>query len=265
MRLIGGRTFTPWFRVEGLYFGLTQWNEAAAVRDATPNALGGSGNLFSALSDFGNPPIAGIDYNNLISINYFSGLDNAEVNLRHRLITPPCMEVSLLYGVRYINIRERLNYFTSSDVPTPGGSTNAVATRTRNNVTGVQIGGTLNLPVDDGWWIGLDLKGAICQNAADQQTTYTNTDSNGLTQTFFGGKRQITSPLVGDLALSLNCRCSDNIAFRAGYQALWINNLALASQNLARNVDVLTLGPANLAHGGSIVYHGPHVGLMIAW
>ena len=265
MRLLVGRTLTPWLRVEGLYFGLTNWRETVAVRDATPNTLGGTGNLLSRISDFGNPPITGVDFNNLATLNLTSALDNAEINLRHRLMTPPCMEVSFLVGMRFINIREHADYFTSANVPTPTGATNLVSTSTANNLLGAQLGGTLNVPIYDAWWIGLDLKGALSANSANQHTAFTNTGIGPGTQTFRGGKGLTTSSLVGDLGLALNCQCTEHIACRMGYQALFVNGLSLASENVERNFDILTLGPANLAHRGQVVYHGPHLGIMVVW
>jgi hypothetical protein len=52
---------------------------------------------------------------------------------------------------------------------------------------------------------------------------------------------------------------------RIGYQALLIDGLALASENFDRNVAILTAGPAELVHDGSVVYHGPFVGLTTTW
>jgi hypothetical protein len=264
-RFLVGRTISNWLRVEGLYLGLLNWSEQRSVRDDSSNVLGGTGNLFSRLSNFGNPTaISGVDYNQLATIDYFSTLDNVELNLRHRLVTPPYMEVSFLWGVRYINVSERFKFFTSAEVPSPLGATNFVQTNTQNNLAGLQVGGTANVPIEDAWWISLDVKGALCQNFAQQHTDYVNT-TNGATQTASGQRSIANSAFVGDLALAINCQCGEHLIWRCGYQALWLTDLVLASENVPNNLDILTLGPAQIDHTGRVVYHGPHAGVIVTW
>jgi len=260
MRLGVGVPLSPKLRVEGLYFGMANWTETAAVRDATPNALGGTGNLFSRLSDFGIPASTALDYNSLASFAYYSALDNAELNLRHRLPTPPYVEASLLFGGRYISVRERLSFGTQSSVPT----SNLVETRAQNDMVGLQIGAALNAPVHFGWWFQGEIKGVLMQNSAAQQTQYTHTDSVSTT-TFLGNKSSKVATYAGDLSLWLSYQCSQRFVVRFGYQAFWFDGLALASQNVERNINLLTLGPAQLLHGGRVVYHGPSAGVTFSW
>lgn len=261
MRLGLGVPLSPRMRVEGLYFGLVNWTETAAVRDNTANAIGGTGNLFSRLSDFGNPASTALDYNSLASFAYYSALDNGEFNLRHRLPTPPYVEASLLVGGRYISVRERLSFGTSSNIPTH----NLVETRTINDLVGLQIGAALNCPVHFGWWFQGEIKGVLLQNNASQATQYTHTDSSGAVTTYLGNKSNKFATYAGDLSLMLSYQVTPNIVTRFGYQAFWFDGLALASQNVERNINILTLGPAQLLHGGRVVYHGPHVGITFGW
>lgn len=46
---------------------------------------------------------------------------------------------------------------------------------------------------------------------------------------------------------------------------MWVDGVALASENLQADPDLLTLGPPQLVHDGSLVYHGPFAGLMFTW
>jgi hypothetical protein len=46
---------------------------------------------------------------------------------------------------------------------------------------------------------------------------------------------------------------------------MWITGLALASQNLPTDINLLALGPAQVQQCGDVVYHGPHVGFVLAW
>ncbi|MEZ6110946.1 MAG: hypothetical protein R3C99_08020 [Pirellulaceae bacterium] len=48
---------------------------------------------------------------------------------------------------------------------------------------------------------------------------------------------------------------------RLGYQATWITGVALAEQNLPADLMVAPVRPAEVNHGGDIVYHGPVIGL----
>jgi hypothetical protein len=259
-----GRTLSPWFRVEGTYFGLANWNELVAVRDNSINAFGEPGDLFSRLSNFGNPPTVGLDFNDLASINYSSALDNVELNLRRRLDTISSMEMSVFGGARYISVRERMEYFTSSALPLALGATNSVNTRTTNDLFGLQIGATLNAPLDDDFWLGLTTKGAICQNIANQDTVYA-TNVGGVADSFAGGARKNASTWVGDVQLTFNYRCCEWLTCRVGYQATWMDGLALASDNIPASADILRFGPATIEANGRVVYHGPHAGFMLVW
>ncbi len=265
VRSLVGITLSPWNRIEGLYLGLTNWMETASVRDGTPNAMGGTGSLYSRLSNFGNPALSGIDYNNLATIDYRSILDNVELNWRHRFVTPPWLEASFLFGARYLSVREQFRYSTASNVPGPAGALNVVKTGSGNDLIGAQMGGMVNIPIYDCWLIQFEVKGALCQNNAGQTTVYSNTNNLGNTDDFTTGRRQTTSAFVGDLDLSIFCQCTDHLACRFGYQALWIDGLALASQNIASDVTRLRLGPAELVDNGKVVYHGPHAGVTVSW
>jgi hypothetical protein len=264
MRFLTGVSLSPWTRIEGLYLGLTDWIDSAGVRNDSPNVLGGDGNLFSRLSNFGNPPIPGIDYNTRAELYYRSILDNVELNWRQRLPAPAWLEASFIFGARYISVREQFQLSTKSEVPGPLGAQNQVNTGSGNDLIGAQIGGTVNAPIHDAWWIELELKGALCQNNAAQTTVYTQ-DAFGGVDTSTSSKRATSTAFVGDLSLSLLCQCTDHIAVRFGYQAIWIDGLALASENVPTDVNVLTRGPAQLVDDGHVVYHGPHAGLMLSW
>src|SRR5690606_14760012 len=127
LRLLAGRRMGDWLAIEGSYLGLLSWNEGREVHNATVNALGTAGNLFSPFSDFGEPPLVGFDYNDFASIRIVSTFHNAELNLRQRLGTPPsCLQASALWGLRYINIQDRFSYRTQSLEPVVDGTNTAV-------------------------------------------------------------------------------------------------------------------------------------------
>jgi hypothetical protein len=58
---------------------------------------------------------------------------------------------------------------------------------------------------------------------------------------------------------------TSHLAVRAGYQMLWVDGLAVAVEQFNPNLAELTLGPARLNDNGTLVYHGPHLGMVLTW
>lgn len=264
-RFLVGHTFEDSaYQVEFSYFWLSDLNESAAVRDNTPNSEGTLGNLFSPFTGFGVTPTPGLDFNNLVSIREFSFMQNMELNLRRQLPMPPgILSTSFFIGARFMGIREQFNYFSQSDAPLPG-TTNAVRVRTRNELYGFQIGQLFEFNVDQWWWINTELKGAICNNAAGQQTLYTQA-IGGVPAEFTGTRSKDGTSFIGDIAVTLVCRPTAHVTTRLGYQAIWVTGAAIAAKNFNTDVDILANGPAQINLRGNVVYHGPHAGIEIAW
>lgn len=283
--ILFGRRLGDWYGMEVSYMWVNTWNEEAAIRDNTdfqeelldatgapllnlyghpqPGAIF-TGSLFSPFSNFGNPAIVGLDYNNAVTLRYSSQFYDIEWNLRRTLPMPPeAMQVSLLVGGRYTSIRERFQYHTSSYYPVDP-TTNDVAVSTSNGMLGAQIGALFEFHIEPCWWGDVEIKGAIFDNIASQNTTYVN-DSDGVQTTFTGGRSQHRTSFALDLDLALGWQINSWLTGRAGYQAIWINNVALASENFQSDIGILTLGPPVLNTDGNVVYHGPHIGLTGAW
>ncbi len=275
-RLLLGRTLGLNHAFEVSYFDLTEWDQIAAVRDDTEfledvDREDGTettfpASLFSPFSDFGDPGIQGLDYNKLASISYTSDLDNLEWNLRRWILYGPGqLQASVLVGGRYMNLGETFSYYTESDVPDPGGATNSVRTVTSNNMLGVQIGAMFEFYVDPGWWVDCEIKGGVFSNDAGQNTRFISTGSPTYRGTHWGRRDEDITSWVLDLRLSATFLVTPCLAVTGGYQALWLDGLALASENMSQDVDVLAFGPATLVHDGKALYHGPHLGLTWLW
>ena len=99
----GGSTIV--LAIEASFLGLLQWDESRAVRDSTVNSQGTAGNLFSPLTNFGNPPQVGLDFNTLASLRIISQFNNGELNLRQRLNTSPVDHAGL--GDLWPSVHER--------------------------------------------------------------------------------------------------------------------------------------------------------------
>ena len=264
-RLAVGRKLGDWTSVEFTYFDVGDWFETAAVRNVEQNTEGTPGNLMSPFTDFGNPPVSGVDYNNFINIESSSTLDNMELNFwREHPMPPDSMGVSYMIGLRYASILEQFQYYSESAEPTPLGAANTVNTRARNKLLGVQLGALFEFPVDPGWWIDWELKGAICDNRASQHTEYVNVTQGNPTSSLTSRAEGRTT-FIGETSVRVVYECSHWLMAYAGYQAIWVDGLALASENVSNDLNILSAGPGQLDHDGNLVYHGPHVGMTLIW
>jgi len=281
-RALVGCTLGNCHAFEVSYFQVTDWDEMAAVRDATvfvqdKDRVTGvettfPASLFSPFSGFDDPPITPIealDYNNLAQIRYTSSLDNIEWNLRRWLPMPPDspLQVSLLVGGRYVNVDETFFYYTESAVPVDPTAT-SITTQTSNTMLGVQVGAQFKYHVEPCWWIDCEIKGAAFSNDAKQATAYDHQGDPGVdpyVATTALSREEDTSAFALDLRLTGTWMVTPCFAICGGYQALWVDGLALASENLSDDINVLMLGPATLVDTGKVVYHGPHLGATWRW
>jgi hypothetical protein len=271
MRVLIGYCLGDWYRLEFSYFGSYSWADAEAIRDEAD----GLGNLLSPFSNFGDAsgmpgldplpvvdfdPIVGLDFNELASIRFSSRLNNAELNIRRRLCTPTrrfCRaEASWLVGLRYMKIKENFGYFTESFE-----ATNTVNVNTDNDMFGVQIGALTQILVHDRAWVDVQIKGAILFNRAHQRTVYTGTvfaPGGSLT-----ADTEDRTSFLGDLSVIFNYQFAPAWTFRVGYNAIWLEGVALATENFSSDINTLVDGPAaTVNHDGRVVYHGPSIGVV---
>ena len=266
LRLLAGRRLNDWFAIEASYLGLLDWNEIRAVRNETVNALGTDGNLFSPFSNFGDPPLVGFDYNFFSSIKIVSTFHNAEINLRQRLATPPsCLQATALWGLRYINIHDDFSYRTQSAEPTPGGTNTAVDVEATNSLFGVQVGASVEFQFERNWWLMFEAKGMLLANSSSQTTDYTVGPLAGPDTTVSGTRSQGRATLGGDLAAVVEWKVTPAIVARFGYQGIFLDGLALGSDNFLRNIANMTTDPNELSDEGHLAYQGPFAGVTVTW
>ena len=256
-RLLVGHSFedTP-YQLEVSYFWLSASNTFAQANDST-------GNLVSPFTNFGvlPDPTGAFDLNTLVQIHQVSQLEGGEVNWKCEMCLPPGdPRIVLLLGVRHINVREQFDYL-SQQAPF---STNAVSvhSRTNNNLWGPQIGGLVDYgcPVA---WLRFEGKAAICDNQADRDLEAgVNATDTTHPRLFHSGTAS-----VGDISASILWHPIPALTGRVGYQALWIDQLALASRNFVADPAALTDPAAVLPINtrGTLIYHGPFAGLQLSW
>jgi hypothetical protein len=266
LRVLAGRRLNDCLAIEASFLGLLQWDESRAVRDSTVNAQGTTGNLFSPLTGFGSPAQVGLDFNTLASLRIVSQFNNGELNLRHRLdTTPSIMQASAIYGIRYMNVHERLEYRARSLSPTPAGTDNAVDVTAKNSLFGVQLGGAVDFRVEPRCWLSFEAKGVMFGNDAGQQTQYSVGPIGGPSATINGQHTQERVAFAVDMAAAAVWKFTPAIVGRVGYQGILVDGLALASDNFTRNAPFMTTAPTQISNSGHLAFHGPFTGLTVTW
>ena len=221
----------------------------AVVEHRVP-AADPSGQIFSPFSFVSNEPLT------FSQATYSTSLNSVELNVRRKIPMPDRLTVSILFGVRYIGLPEDLDFMAR---PTnTGAAVTDIHVATKNDMIGPQIGTRFELYVDNRWWMNCEVKAALLDNRAQQTTTGTFTGSAGEDHTAF----------AGDLSLMFVYRWSPHFSTHLGYQALWIQGMAAAPNNLATNNEILRLQPRGVAQLNTFtgtVFQGPVAGLEIGW
>ncbi|WP_425618683.1 hypothetical protein NA78x_002393 [Anatilimnocola sp. NA78] len=255
-----GYVYSPCVRVEGTYFGTYSWSDSAAVRNQDINGQAGVGNLTTILSNFAD--VAGLDGNNLVSLTQFSAFNSQEINIRYWLDVPPGpFDVSLTLGARHVSARESLIFRAESDPPTTAGDAD-LSVITNNDMWGGQLGFQIAWLQSSHVWLEFDAKAAMFANNASQDTLYTTTTAGPVITNFPSSRDQQRTSWMGDIAAVYNIQFRPGLVLRLGYQAVFLNGIALSADNIQRDNVVLRNGPAQLDDRGEVVYHGPIIGLM---
>lgn len=286
MRFFVGGRINDLYRLETSFLGLPSWDVRDTVRDFTPNDAGNNipGNLFSPFANFGDPAVdvdggpagvIGIDFNNSASISLQSTFDSAETNFLVDLPRIRNLESAVSLGGRYVRIDEDFSYRSVSFEPVAGPSSAlAIRNAVNNELLGMQLGFRGRFLLEQRFWLDFDIKGAIYQNTLDHRLAYEQTEGLATAAEFTDAVGEHKTTFGGDLSLVGHYLLTPAIAVRMGYQAVWFEGLALAAENIIPNdVRVLSLGgpntlafaPLEIDHSGSVVYHGPVLGIVGMW
>jgi hypothetical protein len=256
--------------LEFTYFGQFNYTSSAAVRSPT-------GNLFSVFSDFGATPIFGTaEYDNadFQQITYQSEMDSFEINWRRRWMAPNCRyQGSWTLGVRHFILDEVFRYDSTSSanglldpdlgfIPARGFDSTYVT----NNLTGIQIGTDAWVCLLPGLRIGGELQAGVYGN---HMNINTHIISNQQVNEFREELEANDVSFLGQANLLATYRLNYQWTLRAGYQFLYVEGVALASENF-NNRPPLLFVPNNprvpIANdNGSVFYHGWNVGLEYQW
>ncbi|MBM4092640.1 MAG: hypothetical protein FJ276_24970 [Planctomycetes bacterium] len=245
--------------IEGGYMGTFNW---ASMAQAVSNIH----NLFSVMSEYGTAPFNGFDETDRAGVHrieYSSGFDAFELNYRRRWMAPNSrVQGSWMAGARYLYMAEDFKYVTQA--PINNGAQMYYQCSTMNSMTGGQLGADLWLCVIPGINVGIDGKAGLFGNRTKQQTHIDAT-------TFTTGPvveemSEGTPALLAESNVTFLWRINQNWTLRAGYMFMWMDGLALASDNFnAAPPFVAGQRVVNLHNNTHVFYHGGTAGLEWQW
>ena len=270
-RFTFGHTFgDSRYQIETNCLWQAPWVATASTSDLTSLLNSTPGTLFSPFTTFGNPPSTKVDYDNFVQIHEDSRFNSQEINLKGAIPSPDWMAMTILVGARHVGIREEFDYYaqptTSLTDPTvfdPARTPNRIITQTRNDLWGPQIGVLMDLAASPNVWLELEVKGAVCDDGAARELDATIADTTYPHDHLW----QAAAAYVGDANITAFWRPTDSLSVHIGYQLLAIEHLALACENFNESLPALTDQTAKppLDRRGSVVYHGPHLGVELRW
>jgi len=258
---IGHRIFDC-YRIEGTYWGSFQWKDYAAVADTS--GAGGTGTLSTLLSGgFGNAAVPALDNNSFVSAESRTKMNNGELNLLYWLDMPPGgLDVSLLVGGRYLDVRDQFNLNSVNTV-----QENRLQVNTINQMWFIQAGLATDWLIAPRMWINGTLKGGMANNHASLVNQYTTTTGGTATLHPTSDTRNRTAGLL-DLNLTANLQITPWLVGRIGYQALFVSGVAVATDNIETNNTILTGANGNAVvvnARSNAIFHGPLIGIGGNW
>ena len=96
---------------------------------------------------------------------------------------------------------------------------------------------------------------------------YANNADNQFTSNIVGGTRsqETEAAFVGELGFSASCQITERLALKGGYQVLWLDNVALASDAAANTVQAPGGTSSPPSTDGRVWYNGATVGFDYVW
>lgn len=189
---------------------------------------------------------------------YDTKLTSWEVNWRHRVFgdgIPVLDQLHVLAGVRSMHIGDTLTGSLNGTVAT------AVYAYT-NDLIGLQIGADVGL-LPKSWPVQVNAFGKIGRYHLN--TSGGIFEFQGAGNTFIGSfnTQQTDRVTAREVGISVGWRPYQNILLRAGYQALWVDNLGLASANASASLLNPSLLNSNV-YRENLFFQGINFGVTIS-
>lgn len=242
--------------IEVSYFQIDGWD---SVGDVAPNYLGPFApppNWLTFLSPGGFVQLTDHPDQHMVW-TYRTQLHNAELNLR-RDMSP---RVTVLAGLRWVNLWEDLQGTLPPQRLVPFWDA-----RTNNNLYGVQVGGEWKVLNCNRVSINGLIKAGLFDNMADETATVSiyrvlHSESDSTSRAAF----------LGQVGLRCEVQLTDRLTLIAGYEALWLEGVALApaqiSRTMSHSVPVTDVYVTSLGIDSSTgaFFHGATAGLEYAF
>jgi len=218
--------------IEFEFFFVDQWSALSTIADPGAELV-----MYGAA--FGTDPI---------TLGYGNDLYSFELNWRRAL---GAGRIKTLLGFRVMELDENMQVTDAVSPP------ELFLGDVDNHLIGFQVGieGTLyqrcRLQIEGG------LKTGIYHNDADFDAAFPQA---GPAATFHAARDHTT--FAGELWLGANYSVTDRLALRLGYQAMWIEGVAVLPEQLD-DLAVPILGDLDM--GGSPFYHGFYLGGQFDW
>ena len=273
--------------LELTYEGLNAWQFNGQINAAGTSVVdngGSNGNFGSLITTINFPNSAFFNGADFYKIVYHSTLNSLEADVRiqselgkDQLVYNPDTgtwvrhvergpQYALLFGLRYLNLNERMNFTaglnektgTIQGFPTAdfGGSYNA---NVDNNLAGLDFGGDLNYQYEK-WFFGFDFRAAPCLNFANGNLNIFYNDP-ALTARHFEGSKTTTA-FISEIGLSTGYQISPHARLKFTYAFEWLTNVGQAPSQL--NLPGPN-GPAIVNTSNGVFLNGLDGGLEVIW
>jgi hypothetical protein len=185
------------------------------------------------------------------NLSYSSRLQDVELNARRSLND----RVSVLAGVRYLQLDDRI---LVSQLTTVGGFDATQQLDGFSQMVGFQVGGDAVLLRRGGFSLDTSLKAGIYGDLARNAFTY---DSTALAVHGASGASATNVAFCGEIGITATYDLTQQMSLRGGYQLLWLDGVALASQQPIVNPPPLLGAATTVATSGDVFYNGAFIGL----
>ena len=183
---------------------------------------------------------------------YATKLYNAEFNVRWN----PCCRVTVLAGFRWVNLGENLQ--GALEPPTVSWEPPFWNTTTTNNLYGFQIGADGKIFERGRFSIGGLVKAGIFDNNAEESTGVS-------TEKILRPSSASTNhaAFVGETGLQCRYQATERLALKAGYEAIWLEGVALAPGQIQETYMTTpkTAQALGVNCNSGVFYHGATAGL----
>ena len=157
--------------------------------------------------------------------------------------------------LRYLRLREDLVYQTETET---SGLTYRL--KTDNDLIGAQMGTDLFFCLTPRFKIGGEVEAGVYGNNARQRTNIECPDWVGLKER----NHDTDVAFIGEAGVSALFRVTPRLTGRAGYQALFVDGVALGVDNF-NTASPFTARTSFVDNDGNLVMHGATVGFEWTW